>query len=142
MVIRCNVMLLVLGLTGVVGGFAQTQPAWAQGTGMTQVTMQNFQFAPKSLTVVVGATVTWTNTDAAPHTATSDDGRWTTKLLQTNQSGSVTFNAVGTFSYHCTVHPLMKATIIVQAPQGSGVPLRAAAVSPGGRYLVGRGGAD
>jgi hypothetical protein len=40
--------------------------------------------------------------------------------LQTNQTFSFTFNDVGTFNYHCTIHPEMKASVTVAAaPAGA-----------------------
>ena len=40
--------------------------------------MRDFTFAPDDLTIDVGATVTWSNDDAAPHDAVSDDDEWET----------------------------------------------------------------
>ncbi len=78
------------------------------------IDIKNFAFAPKTLTVKVGTTVTWTNQDSVGHTATSDDGSFDTGLLAKGESGSVTFNEKGTFTYHCTPHPYMKAKIVVE----------------------------
>lgn len=96
---------------------AQTNPP----SGTTQatadknaVTIQNFAFSPATLTVKVGDKVTWTNQDSAGHSATADDGSFDTGVLAQGKSGSITFSKVGTFTYHCSVHPMMKGTIIVQ----------------------------
>lgn len=96
---------------------AQTSPtsqAMQAATGQTAVTIQNFAFSPATLTVKVGDKVTWTNKDSAPHSATADDGSFDTGVLQNGQSGNVTFNKAGTYTYHCSIHPMMKATIVVQ----------------------------
>ncbi len=80
------------------------------------VTIANFAFMPTPLTIPVGTTVVWTNQDAASHTATSDPGSafaFDTGTLAKGQSGKVTFNQVGTFPYHCMIHPNMVATVIV-----------------------------
>ncbi len=78
------------------------------------VTILNFKFDPTPLTVTVGSTVTWTNLDTAPHSATSDKaGVFDTGLLQKGQSGKITFKEVGTFTYFCTVHPNMHGSVIV-----------------------------
>src|SRR5215469_10864346 len=37
-----------------------------------QVSMQNFEYTPASISVPVNTTVTWTNKDNMPHTVTSD----------------------------------------------------------------------
>jgi len=80
------------------------------------VTIMNFKFDPTPLTIPVGTTVVWTNQDTAPHTATSDTkGVFDTGMLQKGQSGKVTFNTAGTFTYFCQVHPNMHGTVVVTA---------------------------
>ena len=80
------------------------------------VNIINFAFMPTPLTIPVGTTVVWTNQDTASHTVTSDPGSafaFDTGNLTKGQSGKVTFNQVGTFTYHCMIHPNMVATVIV-----------------------------
>jgi plastocyanin len=84
------------------------------------VTIVDFQFNPGSITIHTGDTITWTNSGAQPHTATANDHSFDTGILHKGQSGSHTFNQAGTFSYFCTVHPFMKATITVVASGSSG----------------------
>lgn len=80
----------------------------------TAVTMQNVAFTPATLTVTVGTTVTWTNQDTVPHTTTSDTaGIWDSGILNKAGSFSFTFTKMGTFAYHCNVHPNMHGTITV-----------------------------
>jgi plastocyanin len=81
----------------------------------TGVTISDFQFAPSSVTVNVGDTVTWTNNGPTPHSATSTGGVWDTGIMDAGQAGSHTFTEAGTFSYICTPHPNMKGTVVVQA---------------------------
>jgi plastocyanin len=57
--------------------------------------------------------VTWTNQDFAPHTATADDGSFDTGRLDQGETGSVTFDQPGTYTYTCTFHPNMKGTVVV-----------------------------
>ena len=78
-----------------------------------------FGFNPTTITIKVGTTVTWTNTTSAPHTVTSDDGKTfdsgiNTPIAASGGTFSFTFTKAGTFTYHCQIHPFMKATIIVQ----------------------------
>ncbi len=72
-----------------------------------------FSFSPSVLTIKVGTTVTWTNTSSAPHTVTSDTGAFNHSLGGSGATFSFTFTRAGTFSYHCSIHPYMKATITV-----------------------------
>lgn len=82
-----------------------------------QVTIKNFRFSPSVLTVPPGATVTWTNQDEEPHTVVSSDGeRIQSKALETNQSFNYTFAHLGSYSYFCSVHPMMTGRIIVKPP--------------------------
>jgi plastocyanin len=77
------------------------------------VSIQGFAFAPASLEIPAGTTVTWTNSDATAHTATADDGSWDTGNIDPGASASVTFDTPGTYTYHCTYHSNMTATIVV-----------------------------
>jgi LPXTG-motif cell wall-anchored protein len=81
----------------------------------TGVTISDFQFAPASVTVNVGDTVTWTNNGPTPHSATSSSGVFDTGIMDAGQSGSHTFAEAGTFAYICTPHPNMHGTVVVQA---------------------------
>ena len=79
----------------------------------------SFAFSPASVTIKVGTTVTWKNTTAVSHTVTSDDGKSfdsgaANPIAPQSGTFSFTFATAGTFAYHCTIHPFMKATIIVQ----------------------------
>src|SRR5262249_12026483 len=53
-----------------------TGAAAAPATGGTGITIASFAFAPQSLTVAPGQTVTWTNKDSVQHTTTADKGEW------------------------------------------------------------------
>jgi len=78
------------------------------------VSIEDFVFGPAQLNVNVGDTVTWTNNeDGIPHTATSDDGVWDSKNLNPGDTFSFTFDTPGTYTYHCSIHPKMTATITV-----------------------------
>jgi plastocyanin len=81
----------------------------------TTVNIQGFAFVPPSVTINVGDTVTWTNKDAAAHSAVVN-GVGQTQVLAQNQSGSLMFSAAGTFPYICGIHgAAMMGTIIVRA---------------------------
>lgn len=81
--------------------------------GETAVEIKDFAFSPATLNVKVGDTVTWTNQDSVGHSATADDGSFDTGILAQGESNTVTFTEAGTFSYHCTPHPNMTATVVV-----------------------------
>jgi LPXTG-motif cell wall-anchored protein len=95
----------------------------------SSVTIKDFSFAPSSVTVSVGDTVTWSNSGQTDHTATAGDGSFDTGTLKHGASGSHTFTKAGTFSYICTIHPFMKGTVVVAAGAGSGP--KSSGTSPG-----------
>jgi plastocyanin len=110
--------LLAVPLAGL-SRFALNQDVQAADVA---VTIMNFKFDPTPLTIPVGTTVVWTNQDTAPHTATSDPGSaftFDTGMLQKGQSGKITFNQPGTFTYFCSVHPNMHGTVTVTQASGS-----------------------
>jgi amicyanin len=77
--------------------------------------IKDFAFSPSSLTIKVGDKVTWTNQDSAPHTVTADSrGEFDSGRLSQGDTFSYTFDTAGTFDYHCSIHPFMQATVIVQ----------------------------
>ncbi len=76
--------------------------------------IQGMSFSPASLTISVGDTVTFTNRDGAPHTATAVDGSFTTATLRKGKSETITFDTAGSFDFFCKIHPGMKGNITVQ----------------------------
>jgi plastocyanin len=84
----------------------------------SEVTMTSNSFQPDQLTVAVGTTVTWVNTNNMAHTVTSGSRGSPTGLfdatLSPGESFSYQFNEAGTFEYNCTFHPGMDGTVIVQ----------------------------
>jgi plastocyanin len=116
--------LLCVGLTATSCGNSYdtpTSPATQIPPGATTVlvpagtagTSAGPGYAPTPLTVAVGTTVTWGNNDATTHTTTSDAAGWN---LTVNPGATATFkfDKVGTYAYHCTIHPFMKGTVVVQ----------------------------
>jgi plastocyanin len=85
-----------------------------QSAANAEVKIDNFVFGPQTLTVPVGATVTWTNKDDIPHTTVSTDGVFKSKVMDTDEKFSYTFTKAGTYSYYCSVHPKMTGKVVVQ----------------------------
>ena len=83
-------------------------------TSGNTVAISNFTFNSNDLHVPAGTTVTWTNNDTAPHTVTADDGSFTSVTLNKGDTYSKTFSTAGTYHYHCTIHSMMKAEVIVE----------------------------
>ena len=79
-----------------------------------EVRVDNFSFAPQTLTVPVNSTVTWVNKDDVPHVIASTDGLFKSKALDTDDKYSYTLTKPGTYTYFCSIHPKMTGKIIVQ----------------------------
>lgn len=86
-------------------------PAGVVGTA---VSIKNYQFEPTSLIIKKGESVTWTNYDAAAHIVAGDADGWVAgSTIEQGKTYTHTFDTVGTFAYHCAIHPGMRGTIVV-----------------------------
>jgi plastocyanin len=94
------------------GSPAAAPPASAP-VATNSVTIKNFAFAPASVTVKVGTTITWTNTDQDAHTVTAKSGPFSSAALNTGATYKYTFTKAGTYNYFCTIHPFMTAVVVV-----------------------------
>ena len=95
-------------------GFAH--PARAEDV---TVKIDNFSFGPDQLTVKPGTTVTWINEDDIPHTVVATNKAFRSKALDTDDKFSFTFTTPGSYEYFCSLHPHMKAMVMVVG-QGTG----------------------
>jgi MYXO-CTERM domain-containing protein len=104
-------------------------------------------FSPNPIRITAGSTVTWTNATAPTHTSTSNTGAWNTgNIAPGGTSTAVSFPTVGTFPYHCAIHPSMTGSVIVSAavtglaPGGGGpqLPIGAALLLLGFALLAAR----
>lgn len=101
------IALLIAGSPNIT---ASDQPSAAAA----EVKIDNFVFGPQTITVPVGATVTWTNKDDIPHTTVSTDGVFKSKVMDTDEQFSFRFTKAGTYPYFCSVHPKMTGKVVVQ----------------------------
>src|SRR5579871_4728341 len=83
----------------------------------TMVTIDNFTFAPQTLTVKAGTTITWVNQDDIPHTVVATSLAFRSKALDTDDKFTFTFSTLGTYEYFCSLHPHMTGTIVVEAAE-------------------------
>ncbi len=75
------------------------------------VSIKGMKFNPPTLEVAAGDTITFTNEDGAPHTATALDGSFDTGRLGKGDKAQVKISAAGTFDYKCNIHPSMKGSV-------------------------------
>lgn len=129
-VVAAALVVLTLGLLTVACGGSGGTTATTAGTGTTattagtgtttggaktvQVIMSNRAYDPGTVTIKVGDTVTWVNQDAPKHDVVADNGEFKSDLFDKGATFSFTFAKAGTYPYHCSIHPGMTGTIIVQ----------------------------
>ena len=105
---------LAAGLAGSSGCFSDrpsTGPT--PPTSGNEVAVANFAFAPASLSVHTGETVTWTNMDDVSHTVSADNDAFDSGAFGAGASFQLTAGAPGTYTYFCQIHPFMKGTLTV-----------------------------
>ena len=110
------VMFVALAfLSSTHGKNAETSESVSSKATKTEVVIDDFNFSPQTITVPVGATVTWTNHDNAAHTVTSADNQFKkSPVLKAGERFSNTFATAGTYSYFCSIHHRMTGKIIVK----------------------------
>jgi amicyanin len=101
-------------------GTPTTKQESTEVTSTDKVVIVDSAFSPKTIKVKKGTTVTWTNQDSIAHDVKPDKDYGdafvgSNDLLEKGESYSFTFNTTGTYDYHCTPHPFMKASVEVVA---------------------------
>ena len=81
-----------------------------QGASAQQVDQY---YMPVNASIPKDATITWTNKDVAPHTATASDGSFDTGIFNAGSSASAMVKGQGDIQYHCTIHPWMHGSLQV-----------------------------
>jgi plastocyanin len=108
-VVAMVALAMLGGAQQVLGAGPEPKPAPG-----SEVMIDNFSFAPATVTVPVGGQVTWINHDDMPHTVVSGDKVFKSQVLDTGEKFTYTFTKPGTYSYFCSLHPQMTATVVVR----------------------------
>ncbi|HET9223494.1 MAG TPA: plastocyanin/azurin family copper-binding protein, partial [Roseiflexaceae bacterium] len=122
----------IIGVVALVAMFTLLPVAGAAPRAETKnVSIKDFEFAPKEITVNVGDTISWKNDGAAPHTVTADDGSFDSGNLNAGGTFSQTFDKAGTIPYYCMLHGAkggtgMAGTITVAEAAAAPAPAAAA----------------
>ena len=90
---------------------ATTAPATTVPGGAT-ISVSNFKFEPADVEITVGQTVTFSFVGGT-HTATADDGSWSSGEKSAGGNFEVSFDQPGTYAFHCEIHASMQGTITV-----------------------------
>jgi plastocyanin len=124
-------LLPLLALAGIVLAAAPAAGGAAAQAG-ADARIVDFDFAPRSLTVDAGTTVTWSNTGQRPHTASDRGGTFDTRPIAPGASAEVTFSTPGTYFYFCRINPAkMNGTVVVKPGDQPAKVTRVQAVDPG-----------
>jgi plastocyanin len=102
------------GATGGQGGSSTTGVSIVSGSS----SLTTDAYSPNPAQVSVGGTVTWTNDDSQPHTATSGenatpDMTFESGIMAPAATFSHTFAEAGEYPYFCLLHPNMVGTVSV-----------------------------
>ena len=100
-------------MPGMTASAAVADPGQTAPVATDSVAIKNFAFSPVMVTVRVGTTVTWTNSDQDAHTVTATGGVFKSTALNTGDTFRYTFTKPGRYDYLCTIHPFMTATVVV-----------------------------
>ena len=81
--------------------------------------IEDICYIPSNIVVEKGKSVTWVNEDSSFHSVTSGFYGEPTELFDSGyldpyQSYTLSFDEFGTYDYFCTLHPWMKAQVIVE----------------------------
>jgi plastocyanin len=79
-----------------------------------QVKINNFTFAPATITVPAGTAIRWANRDEMIHNVAGSDKSFKSKVLDTNEEFTFTFCKAGTYTYFCSIHPRMTGKVVVE----------------------------
>lgn len=112
--IASAVMPVMIAMMLLFAGSSRVKANDQSSAAIVAVKIDNFVFGPQTITVPVGTTVTWTNSDDIPHTAMSTEGVFKSKVMDTDEKFSYTFAKAGTYSYYCSVHPKMTGQVVVK----------------------------
>jgi plastocyanin len=106
---------VTLMTTGDAAGTPEAAAAEQGDAAAVAVDIQDFAYNPDPVTIEIGQSVTWTNQDSAPHTATAKDRDvLQSGTLNQGDTYTQTFDTPGTYDYFCEFHPNMKGVIIVE----------------------------
>ena len=108
------VAIAALALTRVIAGPSTSVAAAGAQPAANTIVIENFTFAPRTLTLTKGTSIPVRNTDGVTHTFSATDGSFDTGDIPSGASKVVTLTTAGTFAYRCNIHPSMTGTVVVR----------------------------
>ena len=97
---------------------AQTGTAAPVATNQVDLP-RSYRFAPETITIPSGTTVTWTNHDNFTHSVRGLDGDAGPLMMKPGEQVTHTFTSPGQFPYDCSLHPKdMHGSVLVGTGAG------------------------
>jgi len=110
--------LLVAGCGTGAGSAASPAASRTASGAQVRVFMKTLEFTPATVHATAGQRIVWRNLDSSPHNVTYVSGPHFTssrRILRPGAAFSITVTTPGTIHYFCTLHPWMKAAIVVSS---------------------------
>jgi len=103
---------LALAAIAVLGGIASGCGGGGEDSPPDRVEVRDFEFSPTSYTVKAGEKVTWENTGEQIHNVKGKG--FFSRAINAGDTYEFTFKKPGSYEYVCTLHPQMKAMVVVE----------------------------
>ena len=119
---RARLVAFAIGLALPAGGCGSGSHAASSGAtstppagGPPHVVMRDLEFSPTAVRARVGQQVSWANADGSPHNVRYVSGPRFPNSPTIRPGGrfALRLTQAGTIQYYCSLHPWMKATIVV-----------------------------
>jgi plastocyanin len=108
-------LLIVVAAVAATGLWPEVAAAAAYSKSpMRSVIIAAMRFQPQKLTVKVGDTIVWSNHDPFPHTVTATGRQFDSHAIAAGTSWKYTARHTGVFTYTCSLHSTMSATLRVK----------------------------
>ena len=107
------ILITILFLTGCGKKDSKPGAPASTKTDSHNVSIKDFSYKPKTISIEAKGTVTWTNDDSVDHTVSADDKSFNSGQIPAGIKFKHKFNSAGSFTYHCTDHPNEKGKVIV-----------------------------
>jgi len=91
-----------------------SRPARKPAPRTVNARINGLAYIPSRIEIAAGTTIQWKNQDPLIHTVTATDGSFGSPQFGLDATYRHTFTKPGTYSYYCTLHPNMKATVVVK----------------------------
>lgn len=112
--VHCAKVLVSMKRIGIILLFASASSYVAAESTTHTVVIESMKFSPSTLEIKLGDAVVWQNKDFFPHDVTAENNSFQSKTIPSQGSWKFVAKKRGQFSYLCSLHPMMKAVLVVK----------------------------